>query len=82
MGKTRDIHDYDDIIDLPRPVSKKHQQMDIANRAAQFAPFAVLTGHADVIREVVRENEAEVENEIELLDEAGLFAAGDDGGVL
>lgn len=82
MGKTRDIHDYDDIIDLPRPVSKKHQQMDIANRAAQFAPFAALTGHADVIREVVRENEAEVENEIELLDEAGLFAAGDDGGVL
>ncbi len=82
MGKTRDIHDYDDIIDLPRPVSKKHQQMDIANRAAQFAPFAALTGHADVIREVVRENEAEVENEIELLDEAGLFAAGDDRGVL
>ncbi|MBR1634823.1 MAG: hypothetical protein IJ682_07180 [Lachnospiraceae bacterium] len=61
MGKTRDIHDYDDIIDLPRPVSKKHQQMDIANRAAQFAPFAALTGHADVIREVVRENEAEME---------------------
>ena len=82
MGKTRDIHDYDDIIDLPRPVSKKHQQMDIANRAAQFAPFAALTGHADVIREVVRENEAEVENEIELLDDAGLFAAGDDRGVL
>lgn len=73
MGKTRDIHDYDDIIDLPRPISKKHQPMDIANRAAQFAPFAVLSGYEEMLQKVVRENEAEVNGEIERLDEAALF---------
>ena len=42
---------YDDIINLPRHISKKHPQMTIESRAAQFAPFAALTGHADAIRE-------------------------------
>ncbi len=42
--KNRTIEDYEDIIDLPRPVSKKHPQMSDLNRAAQFAPFAALTG--------------------------------------
>ena len=41
--------DYKDIIDLPRPVSKKHTPMPVINRAAQFAPFAALTGYESAI---------------------------------
>ena len=41
---------YDDIINLPRPESK-YPRMPRANRAAQFSPFAVLTGHEEAIRE-------------------------------
>ena len=48
---------YDDIINLPHPVSKTHPQMSMANRAAQFAPFAALTGYGEAISETVRENE-------------------------
>ena len=36
---------YTDIINLPHHVSKKHPQMSMLQRAAQFAPFAALTGH-------------------------------------
>ena len=49
-----DIHNYDDIINLPRHISKKHPQMSRKDRAAQFAPFAALTGHKDAIRETER----------------------------
>jgi len=42
---------YDDIINLPHPVSKKHPQMSMMQRAAQFAPFAALTGYDDAINE-------------------------------
>lgn len=49
--KSPDIDQYEDIIHLPHPVSKKHPQMTLQDRAAQFAPFAALTGHGDVIRE-------------------------------
>ena len=38
-------HKYDDIIHLEHPVSKTHPQMSLYDRAAQFAPFAALTGH-------------------------------------
>ena len=41
---------YADIIDLPHHVSKCHPQMSMWNRAAQFAPFAALTGYEDAIR--------------------------------
>lgn len=41
---------YDDIINLPRPESK-YPRMPRANRAAQFSPFAALTGHEKAIRE-------------------------------
>lgn len=45
---------YDDIIDLPHPVSTKHPPMSMLQRAAQFAPFAALTGHGAAIQEAGR----------------------------
>lgn len=45
---------YDDIINLPHHVSKRHPQMNMVNRAAQFAPFAALTGYDDAIKETIR----------------------------
>ena len=42
---------YDDIINLPRPVSKNHIPMSMHDRAAQFSPFAALTGFDDTIKE-------------------------------
>ena len=48
---------YEDMIHLPHPVSKKHSQMPIRDRAAQFAPFAALTGHREAIQEAQRQIE-------------------------
>lgn len=45
-----DKHRYDDIIHLPHHVSTSHPHMDRTARAAQFAPFAALSGHKDVIK--------------------------------
>lgn len=47
-------HKYDDIINLLRHVSKKHPQMSLHDRAAQFSPFAALTGHKAAINETAR----------------------------
>ena len=49
-------NDYDDIINLPHHVSKHYPQMSIWNRAAQFAPFAALTGYDDAIKDATQEN--------------------------
>ena len=45
---------YEDIINLPHHVSKKHPQMLLRDRAAQFSPFAALTGHKAAINETAR----------------------------
>lgn len=45
---------YDDIIDLPHHVSETHPRMSLYDRAAQFSPFAALTGHEAAIRETAR----------------------------
>ena len=45
---------YDDIIELERPVSRMHPPMPIEERAAQFSPFAALTGYENVIQEAAR----------------------------
>ena len=50
---------YDDIIDLPYPW--KPQRMSNYDRAAQFAPFAALTGHGEAIAETARSTESAVE---------------------
>ncbi|MBR5071662.1 MAG: hypothetical protein IKX27_07190 [Oscillospiraceae bacterium] len=44
-------HEYDDIIDLPHHTSSKHARLPMSSRAAQFAPFAALTGFEGVIAE-------------------------------
>lgn len=50
---------YDDIINLPHHVSQKHPQMSMYQRAAQFAPFAALTGHDKAIEETAKQHELE-----------------------
>ncbi len=45
---------YEDIINLPHHVSKTHPQMPMQDRAAQFSPFAALTGYDDAIDETAR----------------------------
>ena len=61
-----DISKYDDIISLPHHVSKKHPQMSIEARSAQFAPFAALTGHSDAIKETARLTNERIEIDEEL----------------
>ena len=48
---------YEDIIGLPRPVSRRHPPMARQERAAQFAPFAALAGHGAILREAARQTE-------------------------
>ena len=55
MGK------YDDIINLPHPVSKTHAPMPRAQRAAQFSPFAALTGYEAVLEETARLTDRRIE---------------------
>ena len=54
-------HSYDDIIDLPHHISKTHPQMPVSDRAAQFSPFAALTGYESVIQEAGRLTDARIE---------------------
>lgn len=52
---------YDDILCMQRPVSEKHKPMSMLARAAQFAPFAALSGYDDAIAEEAVETEAEID---------------------
>lgn len=52
---------YDDIINLSRPESKKHTPMPMEDRAAQFLPFAALTGYDAAVSETARLTEERVE---------------------
>lgn len=52
------MNPYEDMLDLPHPVSRKHPQMPMAERAAQFSPFAALTGYEELIEETAREADA------------------------
>ena len=49
-----DCDKYSDIINLPHYVSEKHPKMSNYDRAAQFSPFAALTGHGEAISETSR----------------------------
>ena len=59
-------HRYDNIIQMPRHRSARHSPMSNFDRAAQFAPFAALTGYDAVIAESARLTDAQIE-----LDEGG-----------
>ncbi len=52
---------YSDIIHLPHPVSEKHPRMPMLDRAAQFSPFAALTGYEEAIYETGRLTEEKTE---------------------
>lgn len=72
MGK------YDKIIDLPHHQSKKHPQMPLYDRAAQFAPFAALTGYDDLVEETARVTDEKIElgeSQREVLDRQQAFIA-------
>ena len=57
--------DYEDIIGLPHPVSEKHPPMPLLSRAAQFAPFAALTGHYDALKETERQQVDNMEHQFD-----------------
>ncbi|NLC96037.1 MAG: hypothetical protein GX675_00490 [Erysipelotrichaceae bacterium] len=52
---------YDDIINLPRHISKTRRPMSQKNRAAQFAPFAALSGFESSIKETARLTDSKIE---------------------
>ena len=76
---------YGDIIDLPHPEPRNHLRMPRENRAAQFSPFAALTGYEDAIGEAGRltdgeavldeDRQREISAELEKI--ASAIAAGD-----
>lgn len=61
--------DYSDIIDMPRHISDRHPHMPVNERAAQFAPFAALTGYDDLIEEAGAANAVKQDT---------VYATGDD----
>ncbi len=69
-GTNEDPNRYDDILYLPHHVSPTRPKMPRADRAAQFAPFAALTGYDAVIDETARRFEEEIQREnVERFDE-------------
>ena len=52
---------YEDIINLPHHTSTKHPRMTKSARAAQFSPFAALTGYDDAIKETGRLTDKKIE---------------------
>ena len=64
---------YDDIIGLEHPTSARHPRMSAIDRAAQFSPFAALTGYEDIICETGRQTDERPEldgEQIQRLNEA------------
>ncbi|MCR4826185.1 MAG: hypothetical protein K5882_04450 [Bacteroidales bacterium] len=57
--------EYDDIINLPHHVSKRHPQMSMLARAAQFAPFSALTGYSNEIKKSAQRVEERYEENME-----------------
>ena len=61
-------NDYSDIINLPRPTSS-HPHMSMDDRAAQFAPYATLTGHRDIVAqdESIAARKVDLDQNIEII---------------
>ena len=58
---------YEDIVNLPPHISKKHPQPSMLDRAARFAPFAAITGYEEMVLEEARVTEERID-----LDEGSL----------
>lgn len=58
---TRVTDSYEDIINLPHPEPRTHPRMPRENRAAQFAPFAALSGYEDAVNETARLTDERIE---------------------
>lgn len=52
---------YEDIVNLPRHISKVHPQATMADRAARFSPFAAISGYEDMVKEAARVTEARID---------------------
>lgn len=73
--------EYDDIIDMPRHVSPTRHPMSMIDRAAQFSPFAALTGYDGCIseearltcgkKELTEEEKQEIEQRLQILEDSG-----------
>lgn len=61
MEKKNVINDYEDIIKLPHHTSPKRPHMSVLDRAAQFSPFAALTGYDAAVKEAARLTERRIE---------------------
>lgn len=61
MNDNKDIHQYNDIINLPHHQSATRPHMSNYDRAAQFSPFAALTGHDEAIKETARLTDRKIE---------------------
>lgn len=61
MNDSNKKNGYEDILYLPHPTSQKHPRMSMADRAAQFSPFAALTGYDAVVRETARLTDQRIE---------------------
>lgn len=66
--KLQITHQYDDIIRLQRPESGRRARMSLYDRAAQFSPFAALTGFDDAIAETGRQTQDRIELDRDALD--------------
>ena len=60
---------YEDLLHLPHPTSLRHPRMSMTARAAQFAPYAALTGYGELVDETARQTQSRIE-----LDELALAA--------
>lgn len=60
------------MLDMPHHVSSRHPQMPMEKRAAQFSPFAALTGYGDAVEEAARLTDQKAELTDEILDGVNL----------
>ena len=61
MSNSNNTHKYDDIINLPHHTSPTRPRMAMIDRAAQFSPFAALTGYDVAVKEIARLTENRIE---------------------
>lgn len=52
---------YEDIVNIPRHISKVHPQATMADRAARFSPFAAISGYEDMVKEAARVTEERID---------------------